>query len=409
MKLFGLEIKKIDAENKWRTYRGQTFSMTGDMPKSTFDLFYKHYRKSSDIRRCVVELQETVGAGGYCFVDKEWNVVENLETTTFDEALNSHQSFGDFKRRFIRDLSISGNVFLNKLRPAFGKNGKPVGFQFLDPRTMAIVADEYGDVIKYIQHVRASSDTIERENMLHFIDEPDPDNEIFGLSLMEGLIIDVLADTEAWESNYYFFKNNAVPWQLIILDENMKGEEMDFAIEQLKKNFSWGKNSHKVSAVTWVKDIKKVQDSLNDMQFIEMRWFTTNKVCAAFGVPKVILNYTDWVNYSNAETQYTKFMENTIRPRERRLEQFVNMLMLEYTDKYKFQIIDDHIDQHVEKTDVLVKQINSGIITINEARQELSLDPYEGIDEADMPLITRWLTRLEDAGLDEVSINPFEA
>lgn len=82
-------------------------------------------------------------------------------------------------------------------------------------------------------------------------------------------------------------------------------------------------------------------------------------------------------------------MENTIRPRERRLEQFVNMLMLEYTDKYKFQIIDDHIDQHVEKTDVLVKQINSGIITINEARQELSLDPYEGIDEADMPLITR--------------------
>lgn len=99
---------------------------------------------------------------------------------------------------------------------------------------------------------------------------------------MEGLIVDVLADTEAGLSNYYFFKNNAVPSQIIVLDDNMSDKEKKFAVEQFKNQFSGGKNAHKISAVTGVKDIKKLQESIKDMEFDTLRGFTTNKVCATF-------------------------------------------------------------------------------------------------------------------------------
>jgi hypothetical protein len=50
-------------------------------------------------------------------------------------------------------------------------------------------------------------------------DESDPDNEIFGLSVLESIILDTLADKESALSNYYYFKNNAIPARLLIARE----------------------------------------------------------------------------------------------------------------------------------------------------------------------------------------------
>ena len=50
-----------------------------------------------------------------------------------------------------------------------------------------------------------------------------------------------------------------------------------------------------------------------------------------------------------------------------------------------------------ERINTVTKQIASGVMTVNEARMELGYELYEGLEEADKPLITRSLTLLEDA------------
>lgn len=123
----------------------------------------------------------------------------------------------------------------------------------------------------------------------HLIDSRDHDNEVIGKSRIETLIYDIMGDAEAGKSNYAFFKNNAIPNTLIILDENLKEDEIDNAIEQLKEQFAGGENKHKISANIGIKDVKQLSQSMRDMEFLALRRFTTDKVCAQMEVPRMLL------------------------------------------------------------------------------------------------------------------------
>lgn len=109
------------------------------MPTSNLELFYKYYKKSVDVRRCIVELQETVAVGGYEYVDQDGEPIEK-EGLEFEDILQYGRGADAFIRRFIRDLSIGGNFYCLKLK---NKADKLIGFQPLDPRYIGIKANQY--------------------------------------------------------------------------------------------------------------------------------------------------------------------------------------------------------------------------------------------------------------------------
>jgi hypothetical protein len=47
-----------------------------------------------------------------------------------------------------------------------------------------------------------------------------------------------MQDNEASKSNYAFFKNNAIPSTLVMLDNELDETEIENAIKQLKDQFS---------------------------------------------------------------------------------------------------------------------------------------------------------------------------
>jgi len=278
----------------------------------------------------------------------------------------------------------------------------------MDPRTVRIIANEYWEISWYKQVVKWKQSNFTADEVLQDMIEPDPDNELFGVSIMEALMIDILSDDEASLSNYAFFKNWAIPGSLVILEDDMAEDEAKNVIAQMKKQFSGGKNGHKTAVVQWIKDIKQLQQTMNDMEFLALRKFNTERVTASFGVPKVILNYTDGVNYTNADVQYTKFIENTIRPWERRLEEIFNKLIQEINPNIEFHIIDKHISDAEDKINLIKSQIQSWLKTVNEWRLELWLDPFEWIEEADTPLMLNNMIRLEDTWLTPLEVNTEE-
>jgi len=391
-------VKK--GETKWKTISGWSVGGYGTEPKSTFRSFFNYYKKSSNVYRVINEISQTVWKWWFNLVDDNEEVVEDANVL---QVLNYYQKFDKFKTRIIRDINVTGNAFILKLRNV---SGQLIGLQILDPRTIRIVADAYWGVVKYFQAVQADYQEFSPNEIVHFYDELDPDNEIFGMSPMEGIIVDVMADTESWLSNYYFFKNSSIPSQLFILEPGMQEDQMKSIISQLKNNFSWWQNKHKSGAIAWVKDIKQLQPSLKDMEFETLRKFNIEKVCAAYGVPKIILWYTDSVNYSNAEVLYQRFIENTIRPREKKIEELLNGIIAEINPNITLKFIDDHIDDLKDRLEVIEKQISLWLMTANEARKELWYDAFS-IPEADQPLISKNLDLLSDVWLS--SINPINA
>jgi len=143
---------------------------------------------------------------------------------------------------------------------------------------------------------------------------------------------------------------------------------------------------------------------MKDMEFMNMRMFTTQRICASYGVPKVVLNYTDGVNYSNADMQYTKYIDNTIRPRESKFAKMVTELISEIDESILFCFHDDHINDLKEKTEVQIEQVKFGLKTLNEIRQENGDEEYIE-EEASKPLISRALVPLDMSGLDDIVIN----
>lgn len=411
MKIFWLNIsfKQSEPAKQAKIFKGGgSIGMTWELPDTTMDLFFQHYAKNSDIRGCIKELQETVGKWGR-YLSKKWTDEAIKEDSPQYKSiwilLNNHQSFDAMKRRIIRDISVTGNAYILKLKNA---SWELLGWQVIDPRTMRIVSTAYGEVIKYIQVVNGVATDFWPDEIIHRKDETDPDNEIFGLSILESVIYEVLADSEASMTNYYYFKNNAIPSTIIQLEDGMTEDQQEIAIEMLKKSFSWAKNKHKIGAVSWIKGFQKLQDGMKDMEFMNMRMFTTQRVCAAFGVPKVILNYTDWVNYTNADMQYTKYIDNTIRPREWKICDIMTKLIADYDDTVEFCFHDAHINDIKEKTTVQTQQLAFGLKTLNEIRQENGDDEYTDVPEANAPLMTRTLAPLEMSGLDSMPVTIWE-
>jgi phage portal protein BeeE len=124
-----------------------------------------------------------------------------------------------------------------------------IGFQPLDPRSIIVRADKYGDILSYKQTLNGSMIEFTKDEIIHFYEELDPDNELIGMSRVESLITELLTDDEASLSNYYFFKNSSIPGQVIILDEQLSDSEQDLAVEQIRAQFGGTKNKHKLMAL----------------------------------------------------------------------------------------------------------------------------------------------------------------
>lgn len=76
-------------------------------------------------------------------------------------------------------------------------------------------------------------------------------------------------------------------------DSDATEAQITETLTKMKQSFSGSRNKHKVGAIQNLAGIERLQDKTKDMDFLNLRGFTTERICGAYGVPKTILNYTD--------------------------------------------------------------------------------------------------------------------
>lgn len=75
------------------------------------------------------------------------------------------------------------------------------------------------------------------------------------------------------------------------------------------------------------------------------------------------------MNIGNSDNQYKKFIENTIRPLERFLEQMFNTLFKDINPNVEFYILDEHINDLDTRSKIARDNVGSGLWSRNEARE----------------------------------------
>lgn len=334
------------------------------------DVYYEFYRTNPFVKAAVVELMTSIWKNWYRILDKN---EKEVDKTDFNNLLKTQ--FGNtwsFIKKILRDYYIAANVYVYTVRDK--DSDEVVGLQILDPRYMKPITNEFWVVLWYAQHLRTTQ-FFTVDEIFHLKFDNDLDNESVWMPLMTPLFFDLESDKEARESNLAFFLNNQTPSSLVITERDLWIEQQK-SIKDLFMGWQYkgGKNRHRWWIIAGIKEIIKVQDKIDDMQFVNLRKFTLEVVCSVFWVPKAVLNYTDWVNYANWEMQYEKYQDETLVPWEKVLWDFLTQIhnsIFQTEDVVKINTVKDD-------TSKAIKLFESQLINRDEARELIDYDMLWG-------------------------------
>lgn len=148
---------------------------------------------------------------------------------------------------------------------------------------------------------------------------------------------------------------------------------------------------------------EKIGLTPSDMLFLEMEKVTRDRISAVFGVPSVLINVIDKVNYSTAREQRRIFWENTLIPKLDRIMERVNVFVIpliykgDVEVKLEYQSVSALKEDEEKKVKVQSERLKAGLRTVNEIRVEEGREPLPWGDE-------RWRPAGSDVQLAQLEV-----
>jgi HK97 family phage portal protein len=337
------------------------------------------YENHAIVYALVNKVMKQIASEGYHWVDDTGEQVENSETEMIEKAFSGtdgHRSLLLQMREMIQSMLITGDTYVEKTQ----FNARVFRLDTISPKYMRKQVDKHGAIVKYIQAIneRVVAEWLPEEMYSEGLNN----SNVYAISPVQAIMKEIQADLGSIVFNTKFFENSATPATMFILrDEvsNMSKEQLDQVKKQILDSWQGSLNAGKPVINNVIKEVKTIDRDLDKMQFIESRDKFIEKACAAFDMSKAMIGITDSANEATAsKTMRQEFYRTAIRPYEKILERFINDEILPSLG-FSIRIViekQDFIDQ-TERTEDIMKKRDAGLITTNESRVMLGLDPIE--------------------------------
>jgi len=213
-----------------------------------------------------------------------------------------------------------------------------------------------------------------------------PVEDWLGLGSLQVSIDDVRQDKQMASWNLDFFEHGLAAEGIISVKGRMSQSRMEDFARQLT-NFLRGKG-RKIPVFSTEDGIDFIPLSSNpkDIEFLQGRKENRQAILAALGVPPVMVGLLEHAKYDNYFLQIESFHKETIGTKIKKIE---SALLLHYLPMFS-DIADDEENEYYmlfdtkellqedkdRLTDRLVKWIEHGLVTPNEARKQLNMEPY---------------------------------
>lgn len=406
---FAEKIKSIVAKTFWiqtKSFSWSNLQSLASLLKNDYSIdintYYMLYEYNWDIRQSIQKIANSVARNWIYLQDNQRQTIENNVITDEVFDLFKAPTFLKRKKDLFRNYMLSWELYFLPVR---NEAWTPIWFDILDSRIVSKTIDAYWIIQKFTVSSQWLTKEYRPDQIWYFKREDSIHSSADWMWILNWCIYDALSDLEAMKTNYSFYQNSAIPSAMLLLDDNLSTEEMQNAKDQFEAQFKWSSNQHKTMVAWWVKDIKTISLTPRDMEFINQRHLTTEKISAVFGVPKTILWYTESVNYSNWDNQRKEFIEWTIRPLESDFEHILNKLLEQFRPdlfkKLRIKVDGEQLEEEQERLEWLRKDVQCWIMTINEARIERWFEKSDD-ENADKLLVSRNVVLLEDIALDPI-------
>lgn len=309
---------------------------------------------------------------------------------TMLKSPNPQQTFFGFMIDLMKYLQLTGNAYIYvSLSPA---TGTPQYLSFL-PSQLVTPFGGHGIVTHYKMRTRQGGDvTFPAEQVIHLVDSRDPEDRFRGQGPVESAWQAILLDQakKAFESS--FLKNNARP-DLVVHVKTGNLDSVNRVEAQLNNRLQGVKNAGRAFVVGSTDDIaiETLNYNNNPLDTGSSKASSGNsptltEMALIFGIPmsKIINSEANKSTAATGEYNYTK---DTVTPYLTNISSKLNQkLMPMYgIDDVAFLEFDNVVprdrsqDQSEENSKVanLNKLADGGIISRNEARVELGMEPID--------------------------------
>jgi HK97 family phage portal protein len=359
------------------------------------DLAKEGYLKNAIVYRCVNEISK--GASSVPFIIKIGDQI--LEEHPLIELLNRPnplQSYSEFFSSLYGYLLLSGNSYVLKLGSELGA---PKELHHLRPDRINIkgsgnpIPDRYDYMIngRVEQSFEVDQDTGFSE--LKHIKLWNPLDDYYGCSPLSAAATEVDQHNMAGKHNVNLLANGARPSGAVIFkprDEagfamNLTDSQRQQLLTDLNNRFSGAGNAGRPMLLEGDFDWKEMGLSPKDMDFLNLKHLSATEIAMCFGVPSQLVGVPDAQTYANVAEARLALYEETIIPYLYKIASDLNeWLVPMFGDRLNLEFDIDSIPALSERRKKIYENVTSavreGIMTRNEARERIGLEPVEGGD-----------------------------
>lgn len=282
-------------------------------------------------------------------------------------------------------MMLNGEAFwllMDRVSERMG--GGPRQIMPLLPSGIRVVTDKQGMISSYKYRLPDRELTINPIDLVHF-KVPDPENWYRGQSPVKAIRYSVDTYHEADQMNAKRLKNYAVPSGLLESDKQITEDDIKKLREQWRNLYGGAENAGKVAVLPHGLKFNKVQESLQEMQFIEGKNVSRDEILANYGVGLEILGRTESQTRANAETAVYVFMRFGVLPYLAKICDTLNNDLLPAfpgTEGLEFYY-DDPVPENMEE-----KRLNSQALMDNAALTPDEMRQMFGMEPLDIPGVT---------------------
>ena len=240
-------------------------------------------------------------------------------------------------------------------------------------------------------------------------------DDYYGLSPIQSAATDIDQHNLANKHNVNLLQNGARPSGAVIFKpKDPTGAQIQLSdlqrnqlMNDLTQRFSGTGNAGKPMLLEGDFDWKEMGLSPKDMDFIQLKNMSAKDIALIFGVPSQLIGIPDAQTYSNFAEAKLALYNETIIPLLDRIQSDMNeWLVPKFGDdlelRYDIDSIPAMAEQRTRVFESVTQGVQNGILTRNEAREQLGYEPIAGGDSLLVPATLMPLNVAGDESQPEV-------
>jgi len=302
---------------------------------------------------------------------------KEIEDTNIELFIRPNEfiSFGEMLEKTIAWIELWGNAYWWMIRDS---KGKPIKLYLLRSSLVSWQDDPINLYKKFYYNVGSEKIEIDPKDIIVFKNN-NPFSDRVGVSTVSILGNTLTADNDIRILNKNLLSNGAVPKGVLYTEQSLTEAQIEKLRMLWEDSYKGANKAGKVAILTGGLQFQPIGLSPEDARFLEQRKLNREEIGAVFGVPPAFLGDYEHANYK-IEDQRRIFYVDTIIPYARRIENKLNQSLMyefgkDYWCQFDFSGVPEFQEDEEKKSRVLNEYVRNGVLTINEARERLGLEP----------------------------------